>query len=212
MHRRARRHMLSPTSTRWTIGLLVLCMCLGMFSACKRKSAAEMLQLAENEFGKAEQTADSVRGAGGAMTTHFKPAIDAYNDIIDRYPGTQEAERAYGMVASIRQNFTHEPELAVAAYKQYREAFPNGRQAGLALFLIGYLYNNEIHNTDSAAVAYKKFLELYPQHEMAQSAQFELQNLGKTPDELLPHEGQEGEPAPPEHETAQKSPHPSKTL
>jgi hypothetical protein len=56
------------------------------------------------------------------------------------------------------------------------------------MFLIGYLYNNELHHLDSAAAAYRRFLEKYPNHEMALSAQFELDNLGKSPEELLPQQ------------------------
>ena len=38
---------------------------------------------------------------------------------------------------------------------------------------------------------HERFLERYPQHEMAASAQFELNTLGKPADELLPPEGED---------------------
>jgi predicted TPR repeat methyltransferase len=52
--------------------------------------------------------------------------------------------------------------------------------------MVGYLYNNQLGMTDSAEAAYRKFLSLYPQNELATSAQFELETLGKDPQELLP--------------------------
>ena len=64
------------------------------------------------------------------------------------------------------------------------------------MFLVGYLYNNELHNTDSAAAAYRRFLERFPQHEMATSAQYELQTLGKSPEELLPQDRETESPPP----------------
>jgi hypothetical protein len=52
--------------------------------------------------------------------------------------------------------------------------------------MVGYLYNNSLLKPDSAAIAYKHFLELYPQNELATSAQFELQSIGKKPEEMIP--------------------------
>ena len=54
------------------------------------------------------------------------------------------------------------------------------------MFLIGYVYHNELRMLDSAKVAYERFLSEYPNHEMAISAQFELNTLGKPPEELVP--------------------------
>ena len=62
-----------------------------------------------------------------------------------------------------------------------------------ALFLIGFVYNNHLHNLDSARIAYEQFLTQYPSHEMASSAKFELDNLGKSPEELFRTQLAEGE-------------------
>jgi hypothetical protein len=51
--------------------------------------------------------------------------------------------------------------------------------------MIAFLYNNELHMIDSASVAYRRFLDAYPNHELASSASSELDNLGKTPEQIL---------------------------
>jgi outer membrane protein assembly factor BamD (BamD/ComL family) len=78
------------------------------------------------------------------------------------------------------------PREAIDAYGLYCREYPAGKQTPLAMFLIGYLYNNELHDIDSAASAYRRFLERYPDSEMATSARFELNTLGKSPEEALP--------------------------
>jgi outer membrane protein assembly factor BamD (BamD/ComL family) len=180
-------------------------------AACKKQSAEELLKTAESEYASVVQSADSVRVSGGDIKKVFQPSIDAYEKVIAGYPGTDQAERALSVLATIRNNDTREPELAIEAYQRYLAAFPDGPQAPTSMFLIGYLYNNELHNTDSAAAAYRRFLEKFPQHEMATSAQFELQNLGKSPDDLL-LQNRETEQPPAAAERPRKRVPASKTL
>jgi hypothetical protein len=54
--------------------------------------------------------------------------------------------------------------------------------------MVGYIYNNILNMVDSARVAYTRFLEQFPDAELATSAQYELNTLGKKPEELLPSE------------------------
>src|SRR4030065_318958 len=49
---------------------------------------------------------------------------------------------------------------------------------------------------ESAARASRMFLAAYPRHPMAQSAQFELDNLGKAPEDLLPKDEVAERPVP----------------
>jgi len=48
--------------------------------------------------------------------------------------------------------------------------------------------NNELHKLDSARVLYEAFLQQYPNHDLAVSARFELETLGKDPTQFLPRE------------------------
>jgi TolA-binding protein len=77
---------------------------------------------------------------------------------------------------------------AVNAYRVFYAQFPNSKEAPTALFLMGFIYNNELHNIDSARAAYKTFLEKYPGHDLAASAKFEMETLGKDPTTMLHEE------------------------
>lgn len=125
----------------------------------------------------------------------FPQAIEAYTQVCREYPKSGVADTSMFTIATIRQNDMSEYIEAVNAYKKYIETYPDGAFAPLASFLIGYIYNNDLHNLDSAAAAYRLFLARYPHHEMASSAKFELDNLGKPPDQIFPKQVATQEPA-----------------
>lgn len=122
-------------------------------------------------------------------------AIEQYREIISEYPASAEAESSQFLIATIYNEGTKEFDKAVVEYGRYVEKYPDLQQTPWALFMVGYLYHNELHNLDSAAAAYNRFLERFPRHEMALSAKFELENLGKSPEELLSNVVREPEPA-----------------
>ena len=90
------------------------------------------------------------------------------------------------MVASLYHNELRDFHTAVNMYQQFAGKYPMSQKAPTALFLVGFLCNDELKDLEGAKKAYEKFLATYPEHEMAKSAMFELQNLGKRPEELLP--------------------------
>ena len=53
------------------------------------------------------------------------------------------------------------------------------------MFSTGFIYANNLNQVDSARAAYTLFLEKYPQSELAASAKGELENLGRTPEEII---------------------------
>lgn len=113
-------------------------------------------------------------------------AIENYRDLMNNHPESMLAESALFSIAAIEHNNLQDFKAAVDGYKLYMQKFPQGKKASVAMFLTAFLYNNELKNLDSAKVFYERFLSTYPNDEMAPSARFELNNLGKSPDEILP--------------------------
>ena len=113
-------------------------------------------------------------------------ALENYQKLINDHPGDALAETAVFNIAAIQHNNMQNFQAAVDGYKLYLEKYPDAKRAPTALFLTAFLYHNELKYLDSARVYYQLFLAKYPANEMATSAQFELENLGKSPDELLP--------------------------
>lgn len=141
-----------------------------LLAGCSKPPAEEYMKKAE----EAEK--------GGLWSV----ALEQYQNLVKDHPGSVLAETAVFNIAAIQHNNLQNFQAAVDGYKQFIQKYPEAKKAPTALFLIGFLYHNELKNLDSAKTFYQQFLAKYPDNEMATSAQFELQNLGKSPDEILP--------------------------
>jgi TolA-binding protein len=113
-------------------------------------------------------------------------ALEEYQKLVKDHPADVLTETALFNIAAIQHNNLQNFQAAVDAYKAFVVRYPDGKKTPTAVFLIGFLFHNELKNLDSAKSYYQQFLSKYPDNEMATSAQFELQNLGKSPDEILP--------------------------
>lgn len=81
--------------------------------------------------------------------------------------------------------FKNQPRGALDNYKLFYEHYSEMQPAALSLFLTGYIYNNNLQMSDSAKHFYEKFLQQYPNHDLAPTVKYELQSLGKSPQETL---------------------------
>ena len=174
---------------------LIMCLSLAALTGCGKPAAKDSFARAEEEEKRARKTVESAT-APQDLHAVYQSTVEAFEKVIADHPEDELAEASLFRIANIRNNDTKEPALAIDLYKRYVQLYPNGKQTPLSMFIIGYLYNNELHNLDSASAAYKRFLEKYPDNEMAMSAQYELNTLGKTPDELLPKTQEAEKPVP----------------
>lgn len=62
--------------------------------------------------------------------------------------------------------------------------YPEFEEASTCYYLIGNAYE-EYGKLDSAVMAYKEYLRFYPDQPFAESAQSAIDNIGKSPEELL---------------------------
>ena len=124
-------------------------------------------------------------GTAAEESGNFQVAADRYEEVVKRFQSSAYAESALYRAGLVYNNDMHDPAKAVGAYRRFYEFFPSSKQAPTALFLSGFLLNNELHQTDSAKLAYEMFLKNYPKHDLAASAKFELETLGKDPGPLL---------------------------
>jgi isocitrate lyase len=53
------------------------------------------------------------------------------------------------------------------------------------LFLQGFISENGLKDTAAARKFYENFLKQYPNHKLASDVKISLNNMGKTPDELI---------------------------
>jgi outer membrane protein assembly factor BamD (BamD/ComL family) len=163
----------------------VLIIAAGIFGGCGSPNADEMLAQAQVAHDQAQRAADSL-GRSADTQALFAPVAAAYERVAFEHPSSLPAEQALFKAAELHAGYLQNVPRAIEMYKRFVDSFPMSAKAPTALFMVGYLYNNHLGMSDSAAVAYKQFLQQYPQNELATSAQFELETLGKNPEELLP--------------------------
>jgi TolA-binding protein len=140
-----------------------------VFIGCSRPGAEEMFN----------------RGVEAQKAEQYDSAIDSYWELIRAYPDSVRTPEAYYAIATIYQNQKKSYHEAIQVFRQVVDKFPNHATAPSSSFLIGFIYNNDLKNVDSARIAYQDFIIKYPTNQLVGSAQFELANLGKSPDDIL---------------------------
>lgn len=76
---------------------------------------------------------------------------------------------------------------AIETLDRIYSAYPDSPQGSKALFLQGYLYANVVNDYDQARIKYQLYLDNYAavDPKITSDVKMELDNLGKTPDEIL---------------------------
>ncbi len=75
-------------------------------------------------------------------------------------------------------------EQALQNFKLLVEKYPQGKKAAEASFMLGFINANDLKNYDEARKYYTEFIKKYPDHDLADDAQYELDNLGKDINDL----------------------------
>ena len=122
----------------------------------------------------------------------FAEAIEDFKRIINEYPKSNYTAASKFELGKLYQGHVlpripREESIkeAINYYSQINTEYPDSVEAVSSLFMIAFLEANEIGNLDKARETYEEFLKRYPNHELAISARAELNNLGKTPEEIL---------------------------
>lgn len=126
------------------------------------------------------QKVEESRGGG-----NFDSTIQVCQKILEQYPEGPKASAAMYMIAETYQDGKHDYHAAVNYYRAFVTKYPDLNSTPVAMFVIGFIYNNNLQMYDSARAAYQMFIARFPNHELAASAQFEVDNLGKTADEII---------------------------
>lgn len=117
---------------------------------------------------------------------------------------------AYAMYASGHPDDTHSPEYmfkagelamglnrSLDALKYFSITYGryvNFEKRPYALFLKAFVLENQVKDYDQATQTYKTFIEEYPDHPMRDDAEYSIQNMGKSPEELIKEfESRQGE-------------------
>jgi outer membrane protein assembly factor BamD (BamD/ComL family) len=73
---------------------------------------------------------------------------------------------------------------AIENFKIILEEYPEGETTAQSTFMLGFIYANSLENLVEAKKYYTLFIEKYPNHDLADDAQYELNNLGQDINDL----------------------------
>lgn len=110
--------------------------------------------------------------------------VDMYINYADAYPRDTMAVEYLFKAAEFCLNLG-EGLRAIGYYDRVINDYPDFRKAPECLFLKGYIFENYLGDLENAKTIYLEFIERYPDNEFADDAEVSIQNLGKTPEELI---------------------------
>lgn len=110
--------------------------------------------------------------------------VDLYITFADTYPEDSISAEYLFKAADISMNMNL-PTKAINLYKRIRAEYPGFRKAPECLFLTGYIYENYLGKLEEAKAIYEEFIDKYPDNDFADDAQISINNLGKSPEELI---------------------------
>ncbi len=79
----------------------------------------------------------------------------------------------------------NEYDKALSLFKIINEKYPNYEKASQVLFMRAFTLDSELKRFEEARPIYEEFLKKYPKDDFADDAQFLLENLGKSEEEII---------------------------
>lgn len=146
-----------------------------------RRGEAWLLKAEVSGPGAREALLDTVYRMAvrmGSSRDSLEIAGELLRRLVDRFPGSSLADDALFMLGQIAQNRGRHEE-AIARYQELLRKYPDSEHAYKAQFIIGFIYSENLHDYTMARRAFKKLLEDYPDCDLAPSAEWMLENMGK---------------------------------
>lgn len=76
-------------------------------------------------------------------------------------------------------------EKAIAIYDNLFENYKQYKGNADALFMKAFILENNMYKKNQAKAVYQQYINLFPQGDFARDAQFAIDNMDKTPEELM---------------------------
>ena len=112
-------------------------------------------------------------------------ALVIYRQFLADYPESKSVPEVLFRIGSLELSEEKKPEAAIATFSRVVEKNPSSPYAHKCLFMAAFIYSNQLNDTAKAKEGYERYLRMYPDSAMAETARFELANLGKSAEEIL---------------------------
>lgn len=113
-----------------------------------------------------------------------KSLVDMYIAYANQYPKDPNSANLLFKAADISMNLGT-AQSTIALFNRILMEYPDFENRPTVMFLKGFVYEDQLQDYEKAARCYMDFLETYPESDFADDAKISLDNLGKTPEELI---------------------------
>jgi len=110
--------------------------------------------------------------------------INAYKEFSKKFPKDTASATCLFKAAQLSSNMML-PKQAIELYDQILKDFTDYTKAPDCLFLKAFIYETQLRDLPKAQQFYEEFITKYPKHDLTDDAQISIQNLNKTPEELI---------------------------
>jgi outer membrane protein assembly factor BamD (BamD/ComL family) len=110
--------------------------------------------------------------------------IGLYEKYADKFPEDSLAPVYLFRASDISMNL-QQPVKTIALFNKIMTKYPDYEKTSSVMFLKAFVYEDQLHDLNKAKKYYEEFLEKYPDSDFADDARISLQNLGKSPEELI---------------------------
>lgn len=113
-----------------------------------------------------------------------KELVDAFVKFANENPKDTNAVTFLFKAANISMNID-KAKQSVELFDKILKDYPSFDKASDCMFLKAFVLDDKLKNINEARKAYEAFINKYPSHEFTDDAKACLNNLGKTPEQLI---------------------------
>lgn len=113
-----------------------------------------------------------------------KEMLDLYTKFADTYPKDTLSPVFLFKASNLAMN-TNQNDMAVLLLDRIINDYSDYSKLPETYFLKAFIYDNNIKNINKAREAYTLFLQKFPKSDLANDASISLDNLGKTPEQII---------------------------
>lgn len=157
---------------------IATCLLLSFFISCK--------DTPEKEMKKIQKMEDDIFKSNAPVQEPAKlqTLMDLYVNYTEKYPEDTMTPELLMRAADIAVNL-NQADYAITLYNKIYNQYPDFSKRPEALFMTAFSYENYVGKLDLAKEHYELFIQQYPDHELLETAKICLDNLGKSPEELI---------------------------
>ncbi len=161
-----------------TINLIGLFLIAVILSSCSQSKEKMIKEIAEKEKSLYNNT------TGLPDKAKSDEIVAMYMKFAEQYPQDSLTPSYIYAAANLQMNMSQNEE-AIAKLDKIINNYPDYPRLADVFFLKAFIYDNNIKNLNKARQAYTDFLNKFPDSDLADDAKMSLDNLGKTPEQIV---------------------------